>query len=67
MEALTYTVRYFEDGSSIAEDFVSAIGALGRIGALIDNGIGNQFSLFCGDALLMAQDEIFDSLKITRH
>jgi hypothetical protein len=61
------TLQYVEEGASIAEEYQTVIGAVGRAGALISNGVGNDYAIFVGNQLLMNHSAVLESLRITRH
>ena len=62
-----YSVHYRTEGCPVTEDYASALGALGRIGALISKGIGENFEIYSGPRLLLNEEAIFESLQFTRH
>ena len=64
-ESIPFTVRYTAEGASIAEDYRSALGAIGRVGALVSHGIGSDFAIWSGPCVLMDQAAIFESLRLT--
>jgi hypothetical protein len=66
-ENLVYTVQYRADGTAIAEQYQSALGAIGRVGALVSRGVGAGYAIYAGDQRLMDQAAIFESLKVVWH
>jgi len=66
LESPTYTVRYLAEGDTVAENYGSALGALGRIQMLMEYGVGYDYTIYVDMCLLMDQHAIFESLKI-RH
>ena len=66
-EDITFTVRYVAEGAPIAENYHSALGAIGRVGALIAHGVGCNFTIWSGTRILLEQDAICESLRLGRH
>jgi len=65
-EDITFTVRYVAEGVPVAENYQSALGAIGRVGALIAHGAGCNFTIWSGACVLLEQDAICESLRLGR-
>jgi len=64
---MSFIVRYVAEGAPITEHYQSAMGAIGRVGALVSHGVGSDYAILAGDRVLMDQTAIFESLKLTCH
>jgi len=64
---MSFIVRYVAEGAPVTEHYQSAMGAIGRVGALVSHGVGSDYAILAGERVLMDQAAIFESLKLTCH